>query len=611
MGDWTGRIIILLLLAVIIGVPLAMKPAGGDAKPKAAVATLVVITPHNEQIRFEIAQGFNRYRQRQGKSPVAFDWRSSGGTSDLRKQVVAEFEAEGRRAMKEGRAVGGVGYDLFFGGGDYEHNKLAGDIVITDERDPSKSLTYSCSVPVAFPPGMLEEVFPTPDIAGARLYHADRKWVGVVLASFGIVYNNDRLAALNMPAPATWSDLADARYLNEIALADPAHSGSIGEAYNAILMRLGWEEGWSVLRRVFANARYFASVSTKVSVDVSAGQAAAGMSIDFYGRFQASAVSGTTGQALNRLGYVDPPGMTKQNADPISILRGAPNQELANEFVLWLLSKESQRVWNRKLGTQDGPVKYELRRQPVRRDLYNAQEMMHWTDDIHPFDEAKPFPKGMPNFYGPIATIAHAMAIDVHDDLVHAWRMIAAMKDRDAAAAMAQQLDMMPEDLRIKGLPSGWIQIAGNPSHPQYGAVNKTLKDFVRGIEGRWEPLKIKWPADVEDRWQTILSNVNDPLHDKAVATLVAFFETEDPAWAEALRSRAMWQPTLGASKGSYAWRTEALDRSHPKHAAVIDELRRFVVNWRPGDNRLRDGLRWREFFRANYRDIAAKASGR
>lgn len=487
MSEWTGRIIILLLLAIIIGVPLAMKPAADSVPEGEDVAKLVVITPHNEQIRYECAKGFNRYRAKQGKPPVVFDWRSSGGTSDLRKQVVAEYEAEGRRALRQNREVGGVGYDLFFGGGDYDHNQLALDITVTDEDDNSRSIKFSPSVPVIFPPGMLEEVYPKPDIAGANLYHPQLKWVGVVLSSFGIVYNNDRMAQLKMEPPRTWADLVDPRYQGNIALADPSHSGSIAEAYNAILMRLGWDDGWVVLRRVFANSRYFASVSTKVSVDVSTGQAAAGMSIDFYGRFQASAISGRTGEALNRLGYVDPPGMTKQNADPVSILRGAPHAELANEFVLWLLSKEAQRVWNRKRGTEDGPELYELRRQPVRRDLYVEEEMQHWTDELEPFAQAREFPKGMPNFYSAIATISHAMAIDVHADLTAAWVAINQCKDDALRQELVAIFDRMPAELTIRNVPANWRAILDDPANEQHAAVAAALKSFTTGLSDRWK----------------------------------------------------------------------------------------------------------------------------
>ncbi len=537
MNDWTGRILILALLALIVGVPFALRPAESDdsgavqekdAKPQAVKDNedskdrphLVVLSPHNEQIRFEMGAAFNRWRARQGKPAVHFDWRSSGGTSDLRKQLIAAYEAEAKSAIEENRPVSHVGYDLFFGGGDFEHNLIAGERTVkVPGKDPAdktgeRSIKFTISIPIEFPPGALEEIFPTPDIAGARLYHPEKRWVGVVLSSFGIVYNRVVLEHLHLPEPTTWTDLTDPRYRGQIALADPANSGSITEAYNAILMRLGWDEGWRVLRRCFANSRYFANVSTKVPIDVSVGETAAGMCIDFYGRFQAGAVellppgavavrtgAGTGG----RVGYIDPPGMTKLNSDPVSILRGAPNQALANEFVLWLLSKDAQVLWQRKLGVQGGPMRYELRRQPIRRDLYSdAEERKSWTDDVRPFEIARPFPKGMPDFYGSIATISHALAIDVHDELVEAWKAIHRVEDESKRADLLRKFDAMPHELTIARLPEDWLSVLNNPSDARHAEVAKLMKDFVSGLTARWkaDPKKPEFGPDqlIRDR---------------------------------------------------------------------------------------------------------------
>src|SRR5690606_9298033 len=98
------------------------------------------------------------------------------------------------------------------------------------------------------------------------------------------------------------------------------------------------------MRRIYANARYFTASAGKVPVDVSAGEAAAGMCIDFFGRYQAGAIGG------DRVGYVDPAFMTAVTADPISILRGAPNETIAHEFVRWLITPPAQRLWQARLG---------------------------------------------------------------------------------------------------------------------------------------------------------------------------------------------------------------------------------------------------------------------
>ena len=58
-----------------------------------------------------------------------------------------------------------------------------------------------------------------------------------------------------------------------------------------------------LLMKIGANARYFTDASTKIALDVEAGEAAAGMTIDFYGRFQSEAVRKPDGSS--RLQYVE------------------------------------------------------------------------------------------------------------------------------------------------------------------------------------------------------------------------------------------------------------------------------------------------------------------
>ncbi len=436
MKQWWPLILTVTLLAVIVAVPVVLSPTGkrisiggGDQSQQ----KLVILTPHNEQIRYEFAHAFNLWRSDQDMSPIAFDWRTSGGTSDLRKSVFDQFQAR----ISQDRADDGIGCDLFFGGGDYEHSVLAHGI-------DGVSLT----LPVKFPPGMLEQVYPQPTIGGEPLYHPQLRWVGVALASFGIVYNRDVLQqVLNLPEPVQWQDLADPRYRNWIALADPAHSGSIAATYNAILRRRGWDQGWKVLRRIFANARYFSASASKVPVDVSAGQTAAGMCIDFYGRFQAGAVGG------GRVGYIDPKYTTAINADPVSILRGAPQRELANQFIVWMLSRSAQHLWQLRRDAPGGPEKFELRRQPIRRDVYKAPQTDDWTDHIDPYEYARPFCGNVPNYYAAIAPIAHAMAIDIHDDLKMAWDTLANQDDPIRRKKMLALFDRLPQELLAGSQP--------------------------------------------------------------------------------------------------------------------------------------------------------------
>jgi iron(III) transport system substrate-binding protein len=523
MKDWTARIIVLALLVVVVGIPFLLRPAVARREGEHATdpnARLVILTPHNEQIRYEIARAFNDWRKKQGKAAIEFDWRT-GGTRDLRKQIETEFIAK----INAGQADKGIEKDLLFGGGDRDHDGLADGIAPTGQKDK-----VSLAAPVDFPAGMLEAVYPSDLIGNVRLYHKDRLWVGVALSSFGIVYNRDQLAKLGLPEPKTWSDLRDGGYRNWVALSDPAHSSSVAVTYNTIIARQGWTEGWATLRRAFANARYFTASSSKVPVDVSAGEAAAGMCIDFYGRVQAGAVNRSGSAGAGRVGYVDPASMTAITPDPIMILRGAPHRELANEFVLWLLSPEAQGLWPRKKGTPGGPHEFDLRRMPVRRDLYNPTEMANWADQIRPFEIAKPLPEPLPlaeptekdkefspskAYYPMVAPIAHAIAIDIHDELKDAWDAIIEHPDHPKRREMLELFDAMPPELTLvwpdAEVAANWDKIIEDRNHPRYKDVAKTLEDFTKKLKRDDQQMlrdRMKWTEFFRKNYERIVEEL-------------------------------------------------------------------------------------------------------
>lgn len=515
-----AKIVIVALMLAVVGVPFLLRPpqAGGTAGDTAGPGDkLIIYTPHNEQIRFEVSRAFNIWRKEQGLGPVIFDWRASGGTSDLRKTILAQFEAKARG----GKEDDGIGADLFFGGGEYDHKKLASGVK-TGKGDEERKV--SVSIKPNLPDGLLDEVFPERLIGGENLVHPDLLWTGTALSSFGIVYNRDLLAMLDLPEPTTWADLADPAYQNWVALADPGHSGSIGATFNTILRRSGWTEGWSMMRRVFANSRYFASVASKVPVDVSSGEAAAGMCIDFYGRTQVGAVEAAgwsgdaEGQTTSRIGYTDPVvagrSMTATTADPITLLRGAPHPETAEQFIAWVLSKDAQRLWQQRLDTPGGPERYELRRQPIRADLFTAAEKAEWSDpEIDPYPTAVPIMPGMPDFFSAVATVSHSMAIDVHSDLVAAWRaIIRTPDDHPDKAEMLRLFDEMPEILTLRwpdeDLAQNWQAVLSDTEHARHAEAAGVMSDFMDRFNDREDDQKLKdklrWTLFFRDNYRKI-----------------------------------------------------------------------------------------------------------
>ena len=307
----------------------------------------------------------------------------------------------------------GVGIDLFFGGGAYDFSKQAetGSLVA---RDASGK----------FGPGALAEQRPDwfsdaimpATVSGEPFRDEKFRWVGTVLSSFGICYNEDVLTRLGIDElPTQWKDLTDPHLIGQVALADPTKSGSTTKAFEMLIqeqmrsslnsmqaqardaaaiehdaIREGWDRAMQMIFKISANGRYFTDSATKVPHDIAMGDAAAGMGIDFYGRTYNELHKEADGRS--RVQFVMPKGGTSIGADPIGMLRGAPNPDLAHRFVEFVLSPDGQKLWNYKPGTEGGPRRASLRRPPIRKDFYTAENQKHMADpEVNPYEIAEDF----------------------------------------------------------------------------------------------------------------------------------------------------------------------------------------------------------------------------
>lgn len=440
-----ARAAIFVALLVILGIPFAMRPARPAAASEQAATPLIIITPHVQQIRREFGAAFERWHQRKYGQAVHVDWRTPGGTSDILKQLESQYTA----AFKAGRyelagsaekpefvmKPGTIGQDLVFGGGSFDHGRLKTGVSVrvVGKDGKEKDAKLPMSVPAGFGKEQLDACYGPNKIGAQQLYDPEQFWLGAALSGFGIVYNRDVLERLGVAEPRAFTDLTDPRLAGWVALADPRQSGSIATSFDSILSNQGWERGWRTLREMCANTRYFTNSSTKPPIDVSAGEAAAGLAIDFYGRGQAQYVMkpGQTPETA-RVGYVDPQGAVYIDADPVSILRGGPHPELAKRFIEYCLTEEGQALWQFHAagtprgdenpvgedGRKMGPEQYELRRAPVRRVMYEKY-LPYFVDKADPFKLAsETTPKG---WRSSIGVMMGAFAIDIADEQRTAW----------------------------------------------------------------------------------------------------------------------------------------------------------------------------------------------
>ncbi|MGA0846060.1 MAG: ABC transporter substrate-binding protein [Luteolibacter sp.] len=430
-------IIIFGLLAIIIALPIGLRREAVSVSKRDAEDQLVILTPHNESIRKEFGEAFAQYWLDRTGRTIHIDWRTPGGTSEIRMVLDAGFKA----ATETGR--NGIGVDLFFGGGEPDFNGQA-------KKGRFMSLDVFQNRIEWF-----EEGGPVPQyFTGERYWPDDHLWVGTCVSQFGICFNPDVLERLGLPHPVSWRCLADPRYAGALALADPTKSGSVARTFELIVqseilrelegadesnrserIERGWRNGLQLIQRLAANARYFTDSASKIPLDVAQGNAAAGMCIDFYGRSYSNELRKSDGSP--RLIWVAPQGGTTLSCDPIAVLQGAPNREIAQAFVEFCLTIPGQRLWFGKPGSPEGPLRKALHRTPIRRDLYQRDYL-----DASVMPAAAPY-EDPGNFvyqkeltgraFGTLRKLVKIMCIDSHDELKHAWRtMIAAKMPNDA-----------------------------------------------------------------------------------------------------------------------------------------------------------------------------------
>ena len=425
----------------------------------------------------ELAAATQAWWRRQGKPwpPGATDAVAGARPPRAdRPDLVAIYEAV--RHVDDPRQLT-VGIDLLFGGGTYDH-----------------AVAYRAGLSVApwppggAPPGLLSAPDGTPLIPERFSGEVCRTptLFGNAASTFGIAYSIDRVQALGVQVPpARWADLADPVYAGAVALADPTKSGSSAKAFEMIVqqrmrdaasaagfapaaiarfegeidayasrlggayrrgelpptvpaayqeaLERGWVDGMLLIQRIGANARYFTDSAGKVAIDIAMGDAAVGMAIDFYARYQAQVAGGPLGE--ERMVFVTPVGGTSVSCDPIGLLRGAPHREIALRFIEYVLGEDGQRLWTYLPGTPGGPERYALRRLPVRRDFYPStvpafeaayeRHRRYAADDlgspsVDPYQVAQHFtyyPRWTARHFGVQREIIRAMALDSGDDL--------------------------------------------------------------------------------------------------------------------------------------------------------------------------------------------------
>ena len=436
-----NRLLVLGLIAALLALPLLLRDR--QSPVPSGLRRLVVLTPHGEPTRAEFGYAFAAWARAERGLQVEVDWRTPGGTSEITRYLDERFKAElglahpgltlrdfnnpktpddpARKAFLASSI--GVGVDVLFGGGEIPFRGHAAKGYLIDPG-------LRTAEPTWFAPDIIPQT-----LSGEVIYDPQGRYYGACLAVFGISASRDRLEELHLSVPTQWEDLGQAAYLGRLTLADPTKSGAVVTACERILQQqmarhgteAGWQEGLVLITRMVANSRWITDSASKPTRDTARGDTVASMAIDFQAKAEAEWSVVESGGSP-RLIFTAPEGGTSVSADPIAVLRGAPEPQLAADFLRFVLSPAGQRLWNYRVGEPGGPRRYALRRAAVRTDVYTPEDRAHMSDpDLDPFALARRFtyePKRTAHLYPLIGPLIKAIALDPRDDLTAAWTAI-------------------------------------------------------------------------------------------------------------------------------------------------------------------------------------------
>lgn len=505
---------VLLVLAGILAIPFLLRPRTPQTEiPQDETERLVIITPHSESIKYEWEQAFRKHYRRKFGRDIILDYRSPGGTSDIMRYIADRYQTEFRRycterglpwnertaaAFSRNQKPGApadavaarkaflesdvsIGIDLMAGGGTFE---LA--------RNADAGFAVDAKIKELHPELLAPEIIPQ-SFGGELLYDPKGRYYGLCLSTFGLCYNLDRIRELeDKTPPRRWADLGEPRFFNKIVIGDPSKSGSINKCFEIMIQQKmaelgsperGWHEGLNLIKRIIANAFTITDSAGKVTRDVAAGAAAAGMAIDTYGLTERE-WSAIQFRGEPHFNYVAPEGGTAVSPDPIQLLRGAPNRKAAVELIAFLLSPEGQKLMCFNPGTPGGPLRSALRRPPIRRDLYDKKfETCRSDPDYNPYASGSSFtyhPEWTGRYYTLLRVVLRTIMLDCLDELRDAWKAIIDAGGPNAVPEAMEYFNRLPFEYKDAAAAAQSLRRTETRSAVDIARTKRQWRDSMR-----------------------------------------------------------------------------------------------------------------------------------
>jgi iron(III) transport system substrate-binding protein len=179
------------------------------------------------------------------------------------------------------------------------------------------------------------------DWAARQAEQSKYRTVGVYAGALGFGYNTKLLAQKGGPEPKCWKDLLDARYKDEVQVADPNSSGTAYTLLATVIQIMGEDQGFDYLKKLHQNVNQYTKSGAAPAKAMALGETLVG--ITFMHDIVTYAVQG------DPVKVVAPCEGTGYEIGSMSLIKGAQNLENAKKWYDWALTPEAQ--------AQGGPAK--------------------------------------------------------------------------------------------------------------------------------------------------------------------------------------------------------------------------------------------------------------
>jgi iron(III) transport system substrate-binding protein len=160
--------------------------------------------------------------------------------------------------------------------------------------------------------------------------------VGIYAGALGYSFNTEQMKRKGGAEPKCWADLLDARFRDEVQVADPNASGTSYTMLATMVQIMGEEKGFDFLKKMHRNVNQYTKSGAAPAKAVATGESLIGIT------FQHDAVVMAVNGAPVKI--VSPCEGTGYEIGSMSIIKGARNLENAKKWYDWALTAAAQSI---------------------------------------------------------------------------------------------------------------------------------------------------------------------------------------------------------------------------------------------------------------------------